>query len=104
MLTPIFKTSSVAAGAARKPTAALAANPFSKVLRNIVVPPDLFSCRIGASDRQAGSRCGICGRSPEALPEIGARGSLAVPCSMAKLWVSEYQGAVTSGAGAGPVS
>jgi hypothetical protein len=85
--------------------AALAANPLSKVLRNISFPPDFcFLEQFGVTDCQAGSRCGICGRLPDAFPVIGARGSLATPCSMTKLWVSEYQGAVTSGAGAGPLS
>ncbi len=58
-----------------------------------------------AADRdQAGSRWGICGRSPAAFPLIGARGRRAVPASMTKLWVSEYHGGVTSAAGADPLS
>ena len=46
----------------------------------------------------AGSRCGISGRSPCALPVIGGRGRRAVPLSMTKVCSSEYHGALTSGA------
>ncbi len=57
-----------------------------------------------AQERQAGSRCGICGRSPSAFPVIGALGRRAVPASITKLCASEYQGGLTSAAGAGPSS
>src|SRR4029077_14716110 len=46
------------------------------------------------------AKWGIFGRSPRALPLIGARGSFDSPASMMKLCASEYHGAVTSGAGA----
>jgi hypothetical protein len=39
MLMPIFRTLSAAAPVARTPTAAVAANPLSTVLRSIMVPP-----------------------------------------------------------------
>ena len=45
------------------------------------------------------SRTGSVGRSPCALPVIGARGSFDGPASITKLWSSEYQVPVTFAAG-----
>src|ERR1700752_5508421 len=47
------------------------------------------------------SRIGSVGRSPCALPVIGARGGFEGPASITKSWSSEYQGPVTFAAGGG---
>src|SRR5580704_12293496 len=55
MLMPILRTVSAAtAGRAMKPPAAVAARPFSTVLRNMMVPPSLFPLPLVGTGRGGG--------------------------------------------------
>jgi len=76
--------------------------PSPKCCTSNVNPPP----RLRGDERSAfyptRSNTGSVGRSPCALPVIGARGSFDGPASITKSWSSEYQVPLTFAAGAGP--